>query len=425
MTAGNETIERLRVTSVGAQGDGIAAYRDGHAYIPFTAPGDVVDVQLIRTGPTAWRGEILGFESEGEVRATPACRHFGVCGGCTLQHLSNDYYESWIQQRIETALSHQGISDIDIRAPFLCSPGRRRRLDLKSLRIGNEVLLGFHTRKTRDIVDIRECPVATGELVALFEPLRTIFKSVLHKKQGGSARLTLCDNGVSILLGLPREPELVLREALAKFADAHNLAALSIDVDGFIEPVAERRVPTITLNNIPVKLPAGAFLQATAEGELVLQKAVTDALQGAGSAIDLFCGLGTFAFAIAKYAKVHAVEGDKALLDALEIAANHATGLKPISVEHRDLFRRPLLVDELERFDAVVFDPPRAGAKEQVSVLAASKVPLIIGVSCNPNTFGRDARVLIDGGYELTSIQPVDQFLWSHHVELVGVFKRG
>jgi 23S rRNA (uracil1939-C5)-methyltransferase len=409
---------------VGAQGDGIAPYEGGHAYIPFTAPGDVIEAQLVKTGPAAWRGELLDIVSEGDARKSPACRHFGSCGGCSLQHLSNNYYARWTRQRIETALSHQGISGINIKSMISSPAGCRRRLDIKSLRTGNEVLLGFHARKTKDIVDITECPVAASELVALFEPLRAIFKSVLHKKQGASARLTVCDNGVSVLLGLPREPDLALRESLATFAHTHDLAAFAIDVDGFTEPMAERRVPTVTLGNIGVKLPAGAFIQATKEGEEALQAAVTAAVAGADSVVDLFCGLGTFAFAMAKQVKVHAVEGDKAMLDALKDGANHAGGLKPISTEHRDLFRRPLLVEELDTYDAVVFDPPRAGAKDQVAVLAASKVPLVVGVSCNPNTFGRDARTLIDGGYELISIQPVDQFLWSHHVELVGVFRR-
>lgn len=420
----------VTIDHIGSRGDGVAETAnspvDGPVYVPFSAPGDELEVTLMpsgKLGKGSFKGTIKRVVVAGEGRAEPVCRHFGSCGGCCLQHLTEAAYVDWIGERIITALSHQGISNVEIAAPLLSPPASRRRLSLKYLKRRGTVSLGYHQRASHELVDLDECPVARPELVALFAPLKKLI-AALPQARDGDIILTSTGAGVNVVLSLRDEPDLAEREALVAFATSHGLAALYSSVDGLTEPVAEFRSGVVEVGGIAMQVPPGAFLQATAEGQDVLIAAVTGAVGDARAVADLFSGSGTFSLPLAKSARVHAVEGELRLLAALEQSANRAQGLKGLSVEHRDLFRRPLLPDELDKFAVVVFDPPRAGAKAQATEIAASTVPVVVGVSCNPNTFARDARTLIDGGYRLESIQPIDQFLWSHHVELVGIFRR-
>jgi 23S rRNA (uracil1939-C5)-methyltransferase len=379
-----ETIVRLA-----ARGEGVTA---GGRFVPLTAPGDLVSED----------GAVIA----GSHHQAPPCRHFPECGGCQLQHVDDSTYSDYLVERIAHALAAQGMEAPEIRAPHLSPPRSRRRASLKAA--GGSV--GFNAAASHKIVDMRECHILRPELFALVAPLRRL----LNGRAG--ATMTLADQGVDLLLEGIKADGLEAAEKMIAFAQEHGLARLALD-DGYgPQTVWEPDAVTITLSGVPVAMPHGAFLQATAEGEAALVAAVREAVGGAAIVADLFAGLGTFALALD--AKLYAAEGARDAALALKAAG------RGLFVDHRDLFRRPLDKAELDRFEAVVLDPPRAGAKEQIPLLAGSAVPRIAYVSCNPATFARDARLLIDGGYRLDWVQPVGQFRWSTHVELTGCFTR-
>jgi 23S rRNA (uracil1939-C5)-methyltransferase len=302
----------------------------------------------------------------------------------------------------------------------LSPPCSRRRGSLRAERRGKTVLLGFNAEASHRIVDMRECHILRPELFALVAPVRELLGRLLGPRAAGGVRLTLADQGVDLLIEKVEAEGLEAAEALTAFAERHALARLALD-DGYGAQTRWEPEPvTVTLGGVPVPLPHNAFLQATAEGEAVLVAAVREAIGEARVVADLFAGLGTFALSLP--GRILAVEGSRDAALALKAAASRAQ--RPVFVDHRDLFRRPLDRAELARFEAVVLDPPRAGAKEQVALLAGAEVPRIAYVSCNPATFARDARTLADGGHVLDWVMPVGQFRWSTHVELVGAFRR-
>jgi 23S rRNA (uracil1939-C5)-methyltransferase len=391
------------ILRLAARGDGVTA---SGRFVPLTAPGDLV-------GPG---GEIL----PGPHRQVPPCRHFPECGGCRLQHVDDAAYGAYLVDRIASALSAQGLSVPEIRPPHLSPPNSRRRASIRAEQRGNRVLLGFNAEASHRIVDMRECHILRPELFALVAPLRNLLAGLVPPRGRGAARLTLADQGVDLLLDKVSAEGLEATEALTGFARDHRLARLSLD-DGYGPQTRWEPEPvTVVLGGVAVPLPHDAFLQATAEGEAVLVAAVQEAVGEARIVADLFAGLGTFALSLK--GRVLAVEGARDSALALKAAANRAR--REIFVDHRDLFRRPLTVDELGRFEAVMLDPPRAGAKEQVALLARSAVSRIAYASCNPATFARDSRMLADGGHRLDWVKPVGQFRWSTHVELVGAFSR-
>ncbi len=359
-------------------------------------------------------------------RAQPVCRHFGDCGGCALQHLSPEAYAAAKLSWLSGALAQQGFKDCDIAPLQRLAPGTRRRARFALAR-GRA---GFHARASHRIVDMAECVVLHPTLFKLVEPLRRLAKEILPPDKEGAATLTLADAGAALLLDLPASPKLAVLEALAYFAEAQDLARLSYcvrsghDAHAASVPVAQRRPARVVLAGVTVDLPEEPFLQASAEADTVLSNAVLGMVGNSIRIADLYAGLGTFAFALAKKSAVHAVEGDGDSVKALKHAASRAKLADRVTVEQRDLARRPLPPRELAGFDAVVFDPPRAGAMAQSRELAASSVPLVAAVSCNPATFARDARILADGGYRLGRIQPVDGFIWSANLELVARFER-
>ena len=386
------------IVRIAVRGEGVTA--DGR-HAPLAAPGDTLRAD--------------GSVEAGPDHITPPCRHFPTCGGCQLQHVSDVAYARYIIDRITHALHAQGIDAPVIDAPHLSPPRTRRRASMRVERRGKTVVLGFNEGASNNIVDLNECHVLLPELFALVAPLRRLLILMLRDRGRASVVLTRADQGVDVMLGGFEADGLAAIEALSAFGDTHKLARLSLD-EGYGPSI--RYAPadvTISLSGVPVALPEGAFVQATADGEAQLVKAVQAALAGATHIVDLFAGLGTFALALP--GNVHAVEGAR---DA--VLALGAT--RRVVVEHRDLFRRPLSAAELNRFDGVVLDPPRAGAKEQIGALAQSKVARIAYVSCNPATFARDAKMLIEGGYRLDRITPVGQFRWSTHVELASSFSR-
>lgn len=413
----------ITIEGLGSEGDGVAKFKDKSLFVPFTAPGDLVRVEVGEGGKHGLPGKLLEVLEESPDRVKPKCQHFGICGGCSLQHISENLYRDWLKSRIETALSHQLIYDAPFYEAYISPAGARRRVSVKMVRDGG-VKIGFNRWRSHDLVDVMECPVSDPKLVAAMAALRGVFKDAFSDIRFCRIELTLMEGGVDVVFQLPRPPKLPEAQILLKAMQDNGLARLTVIENGVPGSFAEFEKPFVTFGGARVYPPPGCFLQATRDGEQVLQDFVLENLGKAKNAAELFAGLGTFSLPLAARAKVLAVDADKPLLAALEKAYRNTKGLKKIDVLHRDLFRRPLSIMELKDFDAVVLDPPRAGALAQSRMIASSKVGKVIYVSCNPNTFGRDARVLIDGGYELKTIKPVGQFLWSHHVELASVFER-
>jgi 23S rRNA (uracil1939-C5)-methyltransferase len=385
------------IVRIAGRGDGVTA--DGR-HVPFAVPGDAV----LDDGALAF----------GAHHQEPPCRLFPQCGGCQLQHADDQAYRGYLVSRIETALAQHGL-ETDIRHPHLSSPCSRRRTTLKALKAGQGVLVGFNAEKSHRIVNMTECHILRPELFALVQPLRQLLAHTLRPKQGAEAQLTLVDQGADVLLRNVSAEGLDALQALSDFAGENRLARLSVDSGNGAETIYEPVPATITLSGVPVTFPPGGFLQATEDGERALVEGVRECVGEAPSVADLFAGLGTFALAIRA---TYAAEAARDVAAALKRAA------PTLAVEHRDLYRRPLDPAELNRFEAVVLDPPRAGAAQQVAQLAASAVSKIAYVSCNPGTFARDSRVLADGGYRLEWVRPVGQFRWSTHVELVACFSR-
>jgi len=390
------------IVRIAARGDGVTA-SGRHAAL--AAPGDLLhDDGTIEPGPG---------------RQDPPCRHFPTCGGCQLQHLTDPAYAAYCEQRIAGALAQHGIETI-IRPALLSPPRTRRRASLHALRLGGGVSIGFHEGQSKRIVDLRECHVLAPELFALVEPLRKLVGPMMRPKRAATIQLTLADQGVDVALAGVEAEGLAAAEGLTRFGERFNLARLSLD-EGYGAEVRYEPVPaTVTLSGIPVALPVGAFLQATRDGEAALVAGVREATVGAVHIADFFSGLGTFALALD--GDVTAAEASREAILCLKAATTRAG--RPLTAAHRDLYRNPYQPAELTSFDAVVLDPPRAGAHEQVSALAASGVARIAYVSCNPATFARDAETLAKGGYRLMWVQPVGQFRWSTHIELVSAFSR-
>ncbi len=393
-----------RIVRLAGRGDGVT---DSGRFFPMTAPGDIIKED--------------GAVEPGPHRIVPPCRHYPTCGGCQLQHVDDSAYGHFLVDRIASALAAQGLGLPDILAPHISPPRTRRRTTLHAERRGGRVLIGFNAQASHDIVDMHECHVLSPALFALVAPLRTLLARMLPPRRRAQLVMTLCDQGCDLLVDGAAPEGLEAIEATSAFARTQRLARLSVDDGTGPQTLWEPDPVTITLGRTAVRLPTNSFLQATREGEAVLVETVRAAIGKAGIVADLFAGLGTFALSLD--ARVLAAEGARDAALALKSAADLAE--RPIFVDHRDLYRRPFTPEELGRFEAIVLDPPRAGAREQVASLAKSDVPTIAYVSCNPATFSRDAATLIAGGYAIRWIKPVGQFRWSTHVELAASFTRG
>jgi 23S rRNA (uracil1939-C5)-methyltransferase len=415
----------VTIQSIGARGDGIAKLGASRLFVPLTVPGDRLYVRIIgRRGD-----DLVGAPVEWlalTARAEPPCPHFGDCGGCQLQHLAAAQYRAWKREQVQMALARQGLDRIRVEPLVNGRPGARRRVRLAFEWRSAACSLGFRERSGRRIVDVEVCPIATPGLVALLPALRILLARLDLARRGGELQITASASGIDLeIIGAP--PSLADREALAAFAQAEDLARISWCAHGSTEsePIVQRRAPTALFGQVQVELPPGAFLQATEAAEGAIRHAIGRAIGEAGRIADLFAGCGTFSLPLAAAGcTAHAIERDPAMLAALEAAARRAGLAGRITTERRDLQRAPLEGAELERFDALVVDPPRVGARPQAEALAASQVGQLAMVSCNPATFARDARILIGGGYQCQWVQPIDAFLWSSRIELVGAFER-
>lgn len=428
MVQSTEGIIEAEVTQLGHSGDGVVEVDGRKYFVAFAAPGDRLQIKF-NPGDKD-RAAIVQILKPGAVRVTAPCQHFTQCGGCALQHLSDPFVADWKRQLIVDALAHRGLHDVVVRPTQTMPPASRRRAAFTAEHGADGIQVGFHARMSKRLVHVSECTVLDINIVQALPGLKQMLAPLL--RAGQSARLlvtqtaTGLDVDVQIGSGQKAEPNLRLRTLLAASADRLDLARLSWN--GVI--LLERRKPEILLATTPVRPPPGAFLQASSQGEaaliaLVLEALGTKTLGAKGARIlDLFAGCGTFTFPVAQRARVHAVEGDRAMTEAIRQAANQRQGLKQIEASHRDLQRGPLSVDELAPYAAVIFDPPKAGARAQAEQIAASQVRKVIAVSCAPASFARDARSLADGGFRLRWAAPVDQFRWSAEVELVALFER-
>ncbi len=394
-----------QIIRVAARGDGVTA--EGR-YVAHAAPGDMIDP--------------AGGLIHGPHHAIPPCQHFPLCGGCQLQHLDEESLRNFITDRVSHALATQQLETGKLMPVHLSPPATRRRVAVRSAWAGKQFQLGFSTEKSHRIIDLRQCDVMAPELFALLQPLRDLLEPRLNRARQVQIKLALVDQGVDVMIENWIANDLDTHEALSEFAKAHALARLSLDEGYGPVPFWEPEPVTVTLGGVPVAYPPYGFLQATKDGEAALVSAVREIVGDKLLVADLFSGLGTFALSLDVAKKVYAGEADREPVLGLKAAAGQAK--RQIFAEHRDLFRRPVSPDELNKFQVVILDPPRAGAKEQISNLGASKVADIAYVSCNPASFARDAKTLVAAGYRLQRIWPVGQFRWSTHIELVGHFSR-
>ena len=414
----------LDIRSLGGRGDGIGRHQDEAVFVPGALPGERVAVQVDSRRGDCLAAALLQVLTPSPDRQTPPCPHFGRCGGCALQHLAPEAYQTWKRGLLVEAMGRAGF-EADLVAPLVAiAPGSRRRATFAFAKRRKLLHLGFNGRASHTLVDLDSCLLLAPPLLALLPALRALLEAVIEDGTEGDVAVTLTETGLDLLVEAEARLDLFDRERLAAFAEQQDLARLSWrrPGTGLTEPLARRRPPIVRFAGVGVDLPPAAFLQPSAEGERALSALVFDAVGGAAPVADLFAGCGSFSFPLAQKAPVHAVEGDGAALAALKAAAGHA-GVR-VSAEQRDLARQPLLTEELARYRAVVFDPPRAGAAAQAEQLARSTVPLVVAVSCNPATLARDARLLAQGGYRLRRATPVDQFPWSAHLEAVAVFTR-
>ena len=411
-------VERLVIARLGSRGEGVADTAAGAVYVPYALPGETAEVE-------PWPGHadrrhLAKLDVASPERIAPICPHFGVCGGCALQHLASTRYRDWKRGLVVTALARAGL-DAPVGDLIDAHGHGRRRAVFHARRSARDVLeVGFAALKAHHVVAIDRCPILAPALSGAITAAWDIAEVLASVRKPLDIQITATDTGLDVDVRGSGPLTAADTTALAHVAERQNLARLTRHG----EIVAQRTPPVLGVGRARVVLPPGAFLQATNAGEAILAQLVAAHCESAKTVADLFCGIGPFALRLAERAQVTAIDSDTDAIDALRRAAAATPGLKPVAAQQRDLFRRPLMPRELDRLDAVVFDPPRQGAEAQAHALAASAVSTVVAVSCNPVTFARDARILVDGGYRIMQIVPVDQFLFSAHVEVVGAFEK-
>ena len=431
-------IEVLTIDRLAAQGDGVANSPGGNVFLPFVLPGERVRAQI-----SEGRASVVEILESSPDRIAPICRHFTRCGGCATQHMAASAERAWKTDLVATAMSQQRVFDsasvaeasaddaADVKAktrvassiqPIIASsPGTRRRAVFAARRTKSGAILGFHEQRSHDIVDLAECPILSPQIASRLDALRALIMPLLSRSGEARMTVTLADNGVDVVLD-DTKPELTFEER-ATIADLARAARIiRLTVKG--EIIFATGEPQLKFGRVNVTPAPGVFLQAVPEVEARMTDIILAAIGKSKRVADLFSGLGTFSFPLAERAEVLAVDGDKASIACLTQAVKRAQGIKPVTGKVRDLFQEPLSAKELETFDAVVFDPPRAGADAQSRMIAKSKVPIVVAVSCAPSTLARDLKTLMAGGYVLQSITPIDQFVFSPHVEAIAILKR-
>ena len=414
----------LDILEMGARGDGIAELDGERYFVPFTLPGEVVEAKPLDKRGEGIAAELIEVLAPSRHREPPPCAHFGVCGGCALQHWRHDVYSAWKAGLIERALKQRGVAAPTVEPPLLGAPGERRRVDFVLRRQGRRVLAGFHERGSARVVDVGTCVIARPTLTALLAALRATLADVLPDGAAVDAIANETDGGLDVLLRPHRRLNLSIdqRQKLVGLAERANLARLSWGDRTNPDPIVTRRPPLLVLDQVTVEPPPGAFLQATKRAEQAMREAVKAWVGDASKVADLFAGVGSLS--LGRPGRLALFESDSPSVAAVDAVARKIGGNR-VTVERRDLFRNPLLAKELNAFDAVVLDPPRAGAAAQIAEIVQSKVKRVVYASCDPGSFARDARTLQDAGYRLEKLKVIDQFLWSGHVEAVALFVKG
>jgi 23S rRNA (uracil1939-C5)-methyltransferase len=410
--------ERLVIDHVGHRGDGVATVDGASVYVPYALGGEAVEVAVVPGHPD--RRRLIKLERASPHRAVPFCPHFGVCGGCAIQHWDAERYRAWKREIVVATLAQAGIG-CEV-APMVDAHGRGRRRIALHARMGtHEVLkVGFTEANSHDIVPIDRCPILDPHLDGALEAAWAIAEPLISAGKPLDIQITATNSGLDVDVRGSGPLATAMIARLSRVAEQHRLARLTRHG----ELVLMRTPPTVSIGAVQVALPPGSFLQATVAGEDALAALATDHCKRAKHIADLFCGVGPFALRLAAKSRIAAFDSDAGAVAALQKAATSASGLKPVKAEARDLFRRPLMPQELRDYDTVVFDPPRQGAQAQATQLAASKITTVVAVSCNVATFARDAKILIDGGYTIEGVTPVDQFRHTPHLELVARFVR-
>jgi 23S rRNA (uracil1939-C5)-methyltransferase len=409
-------VERLVIDHVGHRGDG-TAFAGGHTvFVPYTLGGETVEVEPVAGHPD--RRQLSRIERASAERIAPFCKYFGACGGCAIQHWQVEAYRAWKRGIVVDTLAHAGI-ECEVDQLVDAHGAGRRRITIHARRGSDgELRVGFAAANSHAIVAIDDCPILDPALHGALDAIRALAEILKPASKPLDIQATATSNGLDVDVRGSGPLPATMIATLSDVAEQHRLARLTRHG----ELVLMRTPPTIAIGAAQVTLPPGSFLQATLAGEEALAALVTENCKRARHIADLFCGVGPFALRLAAKSRISAFDSDAGAITALQKAATSTSGLKPIKAEARDLFRRPLMPQELRDYDTVVFDPPRQGAQAQVQQLAASKIPVVVAVSCNVATFARDARILIDGGYKIEGVTPVDQFRHTPHVELVARF---
>ncbi|WP_074380908.1 class I SAM-dependent RNA methyltransferase [Bartonella doshiae] len=402
------------IDHIGANGYGVIKTLYGLVYVPFTLPGESAEISV-----HGKYGTLIALKEKSPERINSLCKHFGECGGCTLQHWHPDAYSMWKRQRVVDILKEYGL-DIVVSPLVECKPYSRRRITLTASITRKGYRVGFNRHISHDVIALEECPVSRPELISKLNDIRMLCAFLSNHAKRFHITITHVENGFDVALNGCVVRNEFIRQKMVHAALSCGITRLSVEGEILIE----QEKPLVSFGDVLVELPSGGFLQATYEAENIISGIILAHLKKVKNAADLFSGVGTFTLRMAKKVNVHAVENNEVALANLDSAARFATGLKKVTCEKRDLFRRPLSVKELERFECVIFDPPRAGAEEQVHELAKAKIPCVIAISCNPITFARDLSLLVAGGYAVEQITPIDQFLWSPHVEIVAVLSK-
>ncbi len=409
--------QTVQITRLGAQGDGIAETGAGPLYVPFVLPGETVTVEVRKN-----RGRLIAVDQPSAVRVDPPCPYFGPggsdCGGCALQHMQHAEYEAWKRQLVVDAFAARGI-EADIGALVQCRSDARRRAVFTARKTQHELVFGYHRAATHRIVSVDHCMILSPAIEKRLPVLRSLAEHLATDTKPFQISVLDTVSGLDVTIRQNRLPDR-LRQSAIGLAMEIGLARLSLNDEILIET----QKPCLDFSGVLVFPPPDTFVQASQDAQEAMTELVAQHLGGLRKTMDLFSGCGPFALQLASDSAVHAVESDGAALSALDHAARHHPGLRPVSVERRDLFRRPVRAEEFTGFDGAVFDPPRAGAQAQATELARASIKKIAAVSCNPATLARDLRILIDGGFQLTSVTPIDQFLWTAHVEAVALLER-
>ncbi|MFS8145443.1 class I SAM-dependent RNA methyltransferase [Rhizobium sp. BR 249] len=413
--------ETVTIEKLGAQGDGIASNAGGPVYVPFSLPGETVAIARVRN-----QGTIMSITTPSTERQEPPCRHFGpdgvngTCGGCTLQHLTDGPYRAFKRQLVIDALKSKGLTP-EVGEVVPARPGERRRVVFAARKTEKDMLIGFNQAESHHIVAIEECPISSAGIIARLPAIKAIAASLATNAEPFRVAVLETLSGLDVAADeVKKLSDQQRRKAIETVLSLRGIARVTVNGEILVEPSK----PLIDFGGVQVSPPPGGFAQATKPAEEAMAELVLAHAGKAKRIADLFAGAGTFSLRLARIGRVHAVEAEGTALAALDHAARNTQGLKPVTIEKRDLFRRPLMTQEFKPFDAVVFDPPRAGAEFQCKELARSAVKKIAAVSCNPLTLARDLAILVEGGYRITKVTPIDQFLWTSHVEVVATLEK-